>query len=1172
MTKLILKIYDYLQAHRPVAAISAVLLVVAMALSMLTISYKEDISDFLPLESSHQDELKIFQNISGASRVFAIVSSSDTIESARDTIAAAVYAFAEELQKRDTAHVVRDLTAAIDMDRISETADFAYSNIPYFITEQDFRHIDSLLSNPPFVDEQLQRDKQMLMFPAGGLLSDNLQRDPLNIFTPIVSRLQSTASGLNYEIYNGCIFSPDMRKAIVMLTSPYGASETENNSSLLNLLRQSADSTSAHFASVSISFTGGPAIAVGNASQIKKDSTLSVAISVLLILLLLGTSLRNTRNILLIALSIAFGWLFAMGGLALVHNNVSIIVIGISSVIIGIAVNYPLHLVTHLRHTPNVRATLSEIATPLIVGNITTVGAFLALVPLKSIALRDLGIFSSLLLAGTILFVLLYLPHLVKVRPQATEAESTENPIRRKGLVSLLANISFGNKSITLTLIGILTAVFAFFSLRTTFDSNIANINYMPDEQRADMEYFQKMLPQAKDTKRIYVASQDTSLNRALEKSLSAQRSIQGMLSSGNIKAHRNCIGFMPPISEQKRRLALWEKLKKKHADTLHDFLIARSAANGFSAGSFNEFYDILNASYEPQQPEYFMPIAKAILSSNLSIDSLNHEYAVVDLVDVVPARADSVKKALTAACKQQHTFDVESMNSTIADNLSNNFNYIGWVCGCIVFFFLWLSLGSLELAIISFIPMAVSWVWILGIMAMLGINFNIVNIILATFIFGQGDDYTIFMTEGAIYEYTYRRKMLASYKHSIILSALIMFIGIGSLIIAKHPALHSLAEVTVIGMFSVVLMACLFPVFIFKWLVMKNGKDRLRPLSLRPMLLMVVCATVYFIHLAFIYATGFFLFSLLKPNKKTKAFFHRLVHKLYKWDLSHIPGIALRISGSRQIPGKPHMIVANHQSMLDSALMMAISPKLIIIANNNASSNKLISRVFKWLDFYTIPDNGEIDMDVLRQCVNDGYSIMMFPEGQRNPESSILRFHKGAFKIACELGLNIQPVIIHGANDVLPRNSLLAFQGRITIAIDPVIPIPDNECDYSELTKNVNCQFRIRYSTIASTIENTSYYRKFVLDLYRYRGAEIYTAVRKNINRNLCFTDTIDKPILQKTIKVSDCGYGESAILMALVHKEAQVEASIDDTEKLAVARICAENIPNLTFAEKGL
>ena len=171
-------------------------------------------------------------------------------------------------------------------------------------------------------------------------------------------------------------------------------------------------------------------------------------------------------------------------------------------------------------------------------------------------------------------------------------------------------------------------------------------------------------------------------------------------------------------------------------------------------------------------------------------------------------------------------------MNSSIATRLSDDFNYIGWTCGIIVFVFLWFSLGSLELAILSFLPMAISWIWILGIMSLVGIEFNVVNVILATFIFGQGDDYTIFMTEGCQYEYAYRRKMLSSYKNSIIISALIMFIGIGALIFAKHPALHSLAEVTIVGMLSVVLMAWLIPPLIFKWLVMNNDQFRKRPIS----------------------------------------------------------------------------------------------------------------------------------------------------------------------------------------------------------------------------------------------------------------------------------------------------------------------------------------------------
>ena len=201
---------------------------------------------------------------------------------------------------------------------------------------------------------------------------------------------------------------------------------------------------------------------------------------------------------------------------------------------------------------------------------------------------------------------------------------------------------------------------------------------------------------------------------------------------------------------------------------------------------------------------------------------------------NIMPVIAANRVGTETVAPNEANNHQSSALTSAIVSSLTDNFNYIGWACGAIVFFFLWFSMGSIELALISFLPMAVSWVWILGIMSLLDIQFNVVNIILATFIFGQGDDYTIFMTEGCQYEYAYRRKMLNSYKQSIIISALIMFIGIGSLIVARHPALRSLAEVTIVGMFTVVFMAWLLPTYCFRWLVYdRNGNERKQPITL---------------------------------------------------------------------------------------------------------------------------------------------------------------------------------------------------------------------------------------------------------------------------------------------------------------------------------------------------
>ena len=828
MTEVILRIYTYIKTHRATGLLSCMLITMLLLLSVSQLSYKEDIADFLPIDSRHHNALKVYQDISGAGKMFAIFQYSDSTKTNPDVLTASVDRFVEEVEKADTAHEVQNLMAEVDLEKMTTVTDFVYQNIPYFLTDADYARMDSALSQPGFVAQQMQADKQMLMFPTGSILSDNIQRDPLNLFTPTVQKLQRASSGLSYEMYEGHIFSPDMQRAIVMMDSPYGSSETEHNGQLIDKLRQCAQRATASVPEVEVHIIGGPVIAVGNASQIKQDSILSVLIAVVLILALLFVSFRNWRNLLLIVLSIAWGWLFAMGGLALVHDRVSIIVVGISSVILGIAVNYPLHFIAHLSHTPDKRKALREIVMPLLVGNITTVGAFLTLVPLQSIALRDLGLFSSFLLVGTILFVLIYLPHLSKVSKTA-----------RPTFLDRIGEVKLENKPWVVAVVVVLTVVFGYFSLQTQFDANMGHINYMTDEQKADMAYFQKTMTPNGSLQKVYAISQDSTLDGALDKSLQLQPHLQQLRAGHQIEDYASCNQFLCSRKEQQRRLALWQDFLRRHAGQLRSELAAEGIKEGFAKESFDDFMQILGGCYGVQPASYFDPLARQVFASNISADSNKHIYNVVNILSVNDGDVERVEKLLDQ--KGCYSFDVVSMNSAIANHLSNDFNYIGFACGFIVFFFLWLSMGSIELAMLSFLPMAVSWLWILGIMALCGMQFNIVNIILATFIFGQGDDYTIFMTEGSMYEYAYRRKMLASYKHSIIVSALIMFIGIGTLIIARHPALRSLAEVTIAGMFSVVLMAYIFPPLIFRWLVQtRSGGYRRRPLSLVPLLRMV--------------------------------------------------------------------------------------------------------------------------------------------------------------------------------------------------------------------------------------------------------------------------------------------------------------------------------------------
>ena len=91
--------------------------------------------------------------------------------------------------------------------------------------------------------------------------------------------------------------------------------------------------------------------------------------------------------------------------------------------------------------------------------------------------------------------------------------------------------------------------------------------------------------------------------------------------------------------------------------------------------------------------------------------------------------------------------------------------------------------------------------------MGILGIEFNIINIILSTFIFGIGDDFSIFIMDGLQNKYRTGQKVLNSHKTAIFFSAFTTVVEDGQTLIDgmsswwcavhgyNHPVLNQAAK-----------------------------------------------------------------------------------------------------------------------------------------------------------------------------------------------------------------------------------------------------------------------------------------------------------------------------------------------------------------------------------------
>ncbi|MBP5373434.1 MAG: 1-acyl-sn-glycerol-3-phosphate acyltransferase [Bacteroidales bacterium] len=1110
MKDLILHIYDFLSARKGWAAAIAVLLTGLALLSALRLDLQEDISAFLPKSEESKLYSEVYSRL-GEDHIAVIFSGAGT-----DVLMDAMDAFASGWKEADTEGLVPEMDSRSAGADVSAVLGFVSSNWPYFLLEEDYPRMDSLLSSPGFIRERLQEDRLALIGDPSGLRARYMRTDPLGLFSPVMERLgELNPAGSAARIEDGYLFTPDGTSGIILFDSPFGASESGRNARLSELVDNVKGTVTDAFPEVSVISTGAPVVSAGNAGRIRKDALTALCLAAILICVVLWLSYRRLTDVVWILLSIAAGVLFSLGLIGLFHSSISVIVLGIGSMIAGIAVNYPLHYVDHLKYQSDKRKALAEQVNPLLVGNITTVGAFASLMLLKADALREFGFIGAMTLVGTILFVLVFLPLFIP---------AAKGP-RKAVKLDWDRHIKLGKRGRRLLFAAFcaLTLVFAILGRKIGFDADMHRLNYMSREQEEGFATLSSLQEGGSET--IYLVQESADAP------------------------------FLPSASGQKERLERWEAFTASHAG-LPEQLSAAAASIGFKADAFEPFLNSWKASWPIADASYFDPVVTT--AAKAAYFPVEDGVQIVKRIAVSPANLEQAKADIREKLPSgAFCFSSSDLNASLVRALSEDFDTVGWLCSLIVFFFLCFSFRSLELSLVSFLPLAVGWIWILGGMSLAGLSFNIVNIILASFIFGQGDDYSIFITEGLIYERATGKKILHSYKNAVSLSALIMFIGIGALAIAKHPAMRSLGLLTIVGMICVVLLSYYLPPLVFGWLTRRrDGSERAVPLTIGRALgtlyiggMMVVSMTILSIWA--------FLYFLPGKSERRQEKFHRLIQKVASLAIRLIPASHFRmVNPHGEDFSKPAIYICNHQSHFDVLALLALQPKLIFMTNDWVWNFPLYRAILRRAEFYPASWGLSKNSAHIRDLVSRGYSIAIFPEGTRSIDCSIQRFHRGAFLAARELEMDILPLCIHGFGYALPKHDFMLRRAALSLEIGERIRIDDHSEPLTAVARRIRAFYLNWYADIRRDRENAAYCAAWVRYQYLYKGhdatAECRRVLRPSVYREI---DALTGP----EIEIRDAGCGVYALLAALSHPEIQFTAYEADEDKFLTSSRCA-------------
>jgi predicted RND superfamily exporter protein len=377
-----------------------------------------------------------------------------------------------------------------------------------------------------------------------------------------------------------------------------------------------------------------------------------------------------------------------------------------------------------------------------------------------------------------------------------------------------------------IVLILIVSAVCFVVSDNVQFDSNLRHIGYNNKQLVRSQDLLASKTAENQWT--FYFAAISANQDSALIFSRELCKKLEVLKKQGEIAGYSASSNIFISTGEQEERIKRWNSFwTDEKKGEVRENIISAGIKHKFSPDTFEPFFEMLDSEYEPVSLYSAGIIPDAILS-NL-IEFTDNNYLVFTPVRMNKEKLLDVGAKVSAGSNNLAVIDPIYYANNMVKAIHNDFNTTLAVSSLFVLLVLLISLRSFVLAILAFLPMVLSWYIVLGVMAIFRMEFNLINIIISSFIFGIGVDYSIFIMDGLLAKYrNEQQSLLAYHKTAIFFSAIILIIVILSLFFAVHPAIYSIGIATFIGMVSTVLIAYSLQPFLF-WLLVtrrvENGK-----------------------------------------------------------------------------------------------------------------------------------------------------------------------------------------------------------------------------------------------------------------------------------------------------------------------------------------------------------
>lgn len=1129
-------IFEFYKKRKFAFWLSVFIIAVVALFGVSRIKFIENIEHLIPHEKQFSITNHLFSENKISRRVIIVLQENGS-ESNFSSLSSQADSLVESLYGKDS--LFNEITYKVQPFLGDSLYDFFYRNMPYFMTDEDYDYLEKSIDS---INQILKSNFNLTYLPVNSSIISKAYADPFHIVPRLLQRCKANTVDAGINMRDDYLTLDSGRSIVIMAYPRKSESQGKVNQDCLDrLLKIKSQIQKSNY---DIFFFGTPLVEAINAKVIKRDIMITSTLALIALLVFIWSYFKSPLYFFRIVLPVSFGGLIALSCIGYFQGSISSLALGLGAVLLGLGVNISLHFFTHFINHPDPRQLIIELAPASLLTALTTSSAFFCLCFLKSPVLQDIGLFSGLSILFITLSNLVIVPHLLP---------TSHNKPEKNHWIDKLASIHFHKNKILIVSLFILFSVCVLCFKQVRFEGDMTKMSYVPsylkeseDTLEAKMQYKLKM---------VYSIMEAKTLNELSVKSENTNAEIEKLKNDGVISNFQNGFYLLPSGIKQKKCKEKWDKFwTNDKVNFLQQSMHSHSQIFGYDYKVYNEFLNLIKSEFGGMSKS-----DQSFVINHFAKDLIEYSDSIIQSVGIIKVKEQNRKLLYQKlkSNKEVELFDKNMLTERFVNLIKSDLNFLLFISFFLVTILILISFGRIELTFLSVIPMMIGWIITLGLMSLFNIPFTIFNIILATFIFGMGDDFSVFLISGLQSKYAHGIDQVRSYRSSVLLACITTLCGIGVLVFATHPALKSIGLVAVVGIFSVVLSSFVIQPILFDFFIGNRKNKGQLPITFFGFIISIIAFLYFFIGCIILTIVGIFLILLI-PLNFTRKLYHYCIHYYCKSLIYLMFTVKKKwIFESQEVFEKPSIIIANHSSFVDILVMLSLHPRIIMLANDWVFNKSAYGFLVRMAGFYHVKNGYENAVPYLRKFIDQGYSIMVFPEGTRSIDGEMKRFHKGSFYLAEKLNLDITPVFIHGLHLAMPKGDYLLKPSICTIRVAPNIKFEDTQFGegYSERTLKISRWMKSEFSSMRESIETPDFFANLTIQNYVLKGPVLEWYVRVKLWMESNFS--VYHKLIPKGAKVVDigCGYGYMSLILALADKTKSIVGIDFDSEKISIA-----------------